>query len=292
MEEKVFCGNNDAFGGLELCFDDNIDLFYGLNYCINRRNQTPKVYNTKEQTPIIQDFYELFQEESNSDIERAVFEMGEFQNIAIAAMSAPAIDCPALRNYLKEKKAIKQCVIRDIQEKPGLDRIDFNSIKDFYGFNLSDKIIVYLSFFVSGGFGFLSGNKSIIVLGVKYDSEKDSYGVSGTLVCKLIHEFSHPYIKEIVLNHKLSLAENKDIPPKYYKENYLEEILVRVMEIIFSSKIFGEEYEKWATDEQLRAGFTVVPRILKLYYDNFKTINNITDFIHVLIKEKIIVEKS
>ncbi len=292
MEEKVYRGNNNAFEGLEFCFNDNIDLFYGLNYCINRKNQTPKVYNTKEQTPIIQGFYKLFQEESNNDIERAVLEKGEFQNIAIAAMGTPAIDCPVLRNYLKEKKAIKQRAIRDIQEKPGLDRIDFNSIKDFYGFNLSDKIIVYLSFFVSGGFGFLSDDKSIIVLGVKYDSKKDSYGVSGTLVCKLIHEFSHPYIKEIVLNNKLSLVENKDIPPEYYKENYLEEVLVRVMEIIFSSKIFGGEYEKWAINEQLRAGFTVVPEIIKVYSDNSKTIENITDLIHVLIREKLIVENS
>ena len=59
MEEEVYRGNNDDSKELKFCFDDNIDLFYGLNYCINRKNQTPKVYNTKEQTPIIQGFYKL-----------------------------------------------------------------------------------------------------------------------------------------------------------------------------------------------------------------------------------------
>jgi hypothetical protein len=147
---------------------------------------------------------------------------------------------------------------------------------------------VYLSFFVSGGFGFMYDNKSIIVLGVKYNSEKDSYGVSGTLVCKLIHEFSHPYIEKTISNLGIFLTENEDTPPEFYKGNYLEESLVRVMEIILSNKIFGEEYERWAVNEQLRAGFTIVPKMLKVYYDNARTIENINDFIRLLIKEKIL----
>ena len=273
---------------LDFRFNNNIDLLYGLNYCVNRKNNCLKAYNTKEKTPIVTDFYELFQKEYSEDIEQVVLGAGEFQNIAIAAMDSTNIDCPSLRDYLERKESIKKRVIKDILQKPGLNQIDFERIKKFYGFDLGDEIIVYLSFFVSGGFGFMYDNKSIIVLGVKYNSEKDSYGVSGTLVCKLIHEFSHPYIDKTISNLGIFLMENEDTPPEFYKGNYLEESLVRVMEIILSNKIFGEEYERWAVNEQLRAGFTIVPKMLKVYYDNARTIENINDFIWLLIKEKIL----
>ena len=233
-------------------------------------------------------FYDLFEKNYSDSAKRLVANMGEYENIAIAALSAKSTDYPILIDYLKKTNDTKRRVIEDILKKPGLDQIDFGHIKTFYGLNLSDEIVTYLSFFVSGGFGFMYDNKSTIVLGVKYNLEKNYYGVSGTLVCKLIHEFSHPYVGEIIHKNNLSLTRHEDTPPEYYLENYLEEALVRAMEIIFSSEIFGEEYKNWATKKQADADFMLTIKILDNYYANQESIKDISDFIRNLISAGIV----
>ena len=288
MESLAVMTNNDNLKNLKFDFNDNIELYYGLSYSVNRENHSPRVYNTKEETPVVLDFYDLFEKNYSDSAKRLVANMGEYENIAIAALSAKSTDYPILIDYLKKTNDTKRRVIEDILKKPGLDQIDFGHIKTFYGLNLSDEIVTYLSFFVSGGFGFMYDNKSTIVLGVKYNLEKNYYGVSGTLVCKLIHEFSHPYVGEIIHKNNLSLTRHEDTPPEYYLENYLEEALVRAMEIIFSSEIFGEEYKNWATKKQADADFMLTIKILDNYYANQESIKDISDFIRNLISAGIV----
>ena len=141
--------NNDNLKNLKFDFNDNIELYYGLSYSVNRENHSPRVYNTKEETPVVLDFYDLFEKNYSDSAKRLVANMGEYENIAIAALSAKSTDYPILIDYLKKTNDTKRRVIEDILKKPGLDQIDFGHIKTFYGLNLSDEIVTYLSFFVS-----------------------------------------------------------------------------------------------------------------------------------------------
>lgn len=69
-----------------------------------------------------------------------------------------------------------------------------------------------------------------------------------------------------------------------------EETLVRVMELIFSSKIFGEDYLKWAIEEQNKAGFKSVEKIIKTYINNKENIKNTNNFINVLLENNLLIK--
>ena len=222
---------NDA----HFSFNRTIDLLYGLSYCVNRDNNTLKPYHPAENTPIVNDFYSLYKKQCDVS-KNEILALGDYQKIAQTALAEHRIHSEALEQYLSGLSNIEQQVINDFNKKPGLNELDFSTVKSFFGFNLANEIKIYLSFFISGGFGFIQNNQSIIILGIKYDHAKNQYGANGTLVCKLIHEFSHPYVAEALKNNNLDIII-KDEMSNYYSDNPLEETLTRVVEIFFSTKI-------------------------------------------------------
>ncbi len=260
-------------------FDLNIDLLYGLKYCMNREKGELKPYNTTEKTKVIENFYALYQQQDNIDAKQ-IATFGDFQQIAKKALTKHNVHLPTLEQYLISLSLLKQRVLDDFLQKPGLNEIRFSQIKSFFGFSLSDSVKIYLSFFVSGGFGFLLDNKSIIVLGVKYNKSKDQYGTNGTLVCKIIHEFAHPYVKKAIIGRNITTNDNV---PYYYANNKTEEILTRVVEIIFSGQIFGQEYINWAIKEQRNDGFQTVEKIVERYIKNRNRIRKFDDLLKLAV---------
>lgn len=267
--------------GKSFSFDLKIDLLYGLNYCMNREKGELKPYNTTEKTKIIEDFYTLYSQQSDVDTKQ-IAAFGDFQQIAKKALSEHSVHFPVLEQYLMSLSPLKQRVTEDFLRKPGLNEIQFSQIKSFFGFSLSDSVNIYLSFFVSGGFGFFLDNKSVIVLGVKYDKVKDQYGTNGTLVCKIIHEFAHPYVKKAINGRNIVFVNNDNVP-YYYANNKAEEVLTRVVEIIFSGRIFGQEYINWAVEEQRRDGFWNVGGIVEKYIENRSIIQKFDDLLELAI---------
>ena len=89
---------------------------------------------------------------------------------------------------------------------------------------------------------------------------------------------------------KLNKPDKKTIDC-YDESDKTEETLVRVMELIFSSEIFGDDYLKWAIEEQNKAGFKNVEKIIKTYINNKKKIKSINNLIYFLLENNLLVKE-
>ena len=275
-------------------FNKNIEILYGLSYCINREKSKLKLYNTKEESELIDFFYKIYINNITPEIKEKIISIGDYANLSRYALENKTIDfldISIFDDYFLKLDTLSDKIINDIKNKNGVNKINLTKLKDFYGFNLTNDIKVYLSMFISGGFGLYVNNISNIILGIKYNKEKSQYGVCGTAVCKIYHEFSHPYIEKIISKDHLKLKKpDKKTSEAYDKGDKTEETLVRVIELIFSSRIFGDKYLKWAIDVQNKSGFQNVEKIIKTYIDPIENIENINDFINILIENNLLIK--
>lgn len=274
-----------------MLFNKNIEILYGLSYCINREEGNLKLYNTKEDNEIINIFYNIYDNSITPQIKEKVKSIGNYGKLALYALENEKIDFidySLFNDYFAELDKIKDKIINDVKNKNGVSKIDFDKVRKFYGFNLSDRVMIYLSIFISGAFGNYANDCSNIVLGIKYNREKDQYGVCGTAVCKIYHEFSHPYINRIVNIYDLKLNNIDNVLCAGYDGDRTEETLVRAMEIIFSYDIFGSDYLKWAIDEQNKVGFVNVSKFVDLFMKN--KYSNIDDFIESLVFNNMLIK--
>ncbi len=108
-------------------------------------------------------------------------------------------------NKFTEREKIKS----DILSNSGLKNFDLDYLEKFYKKKLFNKIFIYMTPFVSGAFGLKKDESFYIVLGIKYNNEKNKYTSCGTLVPKIIHELSHPIVEEYLENKKCVLEANK-----------------------------------------------------------------------------------
>lgn len=272
---------------MKFLFDNRIELLYGLDYCINREKGQLKQYNTKENNLYLDTFYDIYLSQVSNELKNKIIEIGDYHLKAEYVLNHNDItifNSASLDDYFDKIKEFQEKVISDIKNDQYIEKIDLNKLKKFYDMNLSENINIILSMFISGGFGIYNGD-STIVLGIKYSNKLKKYKVTGNIVNKIYHEFSHPYIHKILETHKLSINNQDNNIDSCYKDEqaYLEELLVRTMEIIFSSFIYGENYIEWALNEQDNMNFKQVRTFVNMYLKNINSINNFTDYIKVLI---------
>lgn len=269
-------------------FNNDIDIIYALDYFIKKDSNSLKVYNPKNININLTELYDLFKLYIDDKEKEELKYIGDFSKKANYILNNKL----NLKNYekfndyfnkLNERERIKT----DILATPGLNKLDLNYLEKFYKKELHNKIYIYMTPFVSGAFGLKKEDYFYIILGVKFNNEKNKFTSCGTLVPKIIHELSHPIIEEHLKNMKCTLEDNL-LNVNCYDENQTEELLVRVLEIFLSTKFLGKDYYEWALKEQDSFGFTNVRKIFAILSNKIYDIKNINDFMKVLLKNNII----
>lgn len=268
---------------MNFSFNNNIELIYGLDYCINREKNNIKQYNTKEKNKYLDEFYDIYLKNISQEVKDRVILIGEYHKKAEYILNDNDLlfinNINAFDSWFKKIKVLQNKIIEDIMNDKYLENFDLTSLKEFYNMDLG-KVEIILSMFISGGFGLLADN-TYCILGVKYNLKLKKYKITGNLVSKIYHEVSHSYIRKALFYKKINI-HNNDAIDKCYQENYIEELLVRTIEIIFASKIYGKEYYFWALKNQDNQGFISVKKYIALYYKNEDKINNFNDFIELI----------
>lgn len=125
-----------------------------------------------------------------------------------------------------------------------LKDIDMNDIYTFYGHKIGDSKIVVS--FISGNFGIRYNNNLYCYKFFKLDQDFNLI-FKKTIIPFIYHEFSHPYVSEIISKHsnKLSFVENhyneifnEKLSPYRDANGLLEEIIVRANEIYLSKMLY------------------------------------------------------
>ncbi len=269
-------------------FNNDIDIIYALDYFIKKDLNTLKVYNPKNINIDLKELYDLFIKYVDNKEKEELDSIGDFSNKASYVLNNKLNlkEYKKFNNYFNnfgEREKIKN----DILLNPGLNKLDLNYLERFYKKKLNNNVYIYMTPFVSGAFGLKKDECFYIILGIKFNNEKNKYTSCGTLVPKIIHELSHPIIEDYIKNIKCTLKDNL-LNIDCYDENQTEELLVRVLEIILSSKFLGKDYYEWALREQDSFGFTNVRKIFEILDDQINEIKDIEDFFKVLLKDNII----
>lgn len=165
-----------------------------------------------------------------------------------------------------------------------LKNVNMNSIYDFYGYKLGDMNIIIS--FITGNFGIKYKNNLYCIKSFKLD-ENNKLILKNTIIPFFFHEFSHPYLSEIISKNidKLNFINNnnfnnisKDKMSEYQsKKGLLEEILVRVNEVYLSKKYMSENQMNIYIEKQLDS-IDYFKELVNLLETKFKDYNNYEQF--------------
>jgi hypothetical protein len=101
-------------------FNKNIEILYGLSYCINREKGKLKIYNTKEKNELIDSFYKIYINNITSEIKEKMISIGDYEKISRYALENKNIDfldISIFDEYFSKLDTISEKVINDIKNK-------------------------------------------------------------------------------------------------------------------------------------------------------------------------------
>lgn len=131
-----------------------------------------------------------------------------------------------------------------------LKDVKINDIYTFYGYQMGEFNIIVS--FISGNFGIKYNNNLYCYKSFELNKNNNIILKKSTIPF-IYHEFSHPYVKEIILKYtdKLSFIENhyniifnSKLSPYQSSEGLLEEIIVRANEVYLSKEIYGSRLKR------------------------------------------------
>ena len=269
-------------------FNNDIDIIYALDYFIKRDSNNLKIYNPSNFNFDLNDLNTLYKNYVTENEIKEIENIGNFANKAIYVLNNKINieEYDKFNDYFNKFK-IRELIKKDILSNLGLKKLDLNYLENFYKKKLYNKIYIYMTPFVSGAFGIKKDDCFCIILGIKFNEEKNKYTACGTLVPNIIHELSHPIVDEYLENIECNLKDNL-LKENCYNENQLGELIVRVLEILLSSKFLGKDYYEWALNVQDSFGFTNVRKIFDIIGDEIDKINNLDMFFKVLLQKDVI----
>lgn len=184
-------------------------------------------------------------------------------------------------------------------------RRDSNNLKIYnpsnFNFDLNDLDNLYKNYLTENEIKEIENignfaNKAIYVLNNKinieeYDKFNDYFNkfkireqIKKDILSNLgLKKLDLNYLENIECNLKDNLLKEN-----CYNENQLGELIVRVLEILLSSKFLGKDYYEWALNVQDSFGFTNVRKIFDIIGDEIDKINNLDMFFKVLLQKDVI----
>lgn len=73
-------------------FNKNIEILYGISYCINREKCKLKLYNTKETNELIDLFYIIYENNITAEIKEKIVSIGDYEKLSRYALENKTID--------------------------------------------------------------------------------------------------------------------------------------------------------------------------------------------------------
>ena len=132
------------------------------------------------------------------------------------------------------------------------------------------KTEIKLFNFVNGSFGY---NKKDLMISL--NSVNDEKEVSNKVINTCIHEFSHSYVnplgykyfKDVNIDNLFNEAKSNGLQNSYYdKYSFINEYVVRAVQVYFSEKIMEPDYVLRNIKNHQSIGYIYIEQIKKLFY--------------------------
>lgn len=256
-------------------FNNNLESLYAVDYCVNRGRSIIHQNEAPERQAFLDQLYRIFLEKISDVARDDAISLGDYHRKAeyiLNPQNTPP-DLAAFNDYFTQNKALQDKIIADVKDSNEISSLHLEGLRSFFGIATDNEINIIFTMFINGGFGVFNGESNII-LGVNYDANLGCYKLARFDASNIYHDFAAPYVHMLLYEEGINI--NGDI-------EQLSEIITRVLEIIFTSRLLGEQYIESALQAQDRMRLGQIRIFLSVYLENKAKIFTLRDYIDLLL---------
>ena len=265
---------------MKILFNNNLESLYAIDYCINRGQNIIRQAENLPNQDFFDELYRVYLEKISDVARDDAVSIGDYHRKAEYALN-PQNTLPelgAFQSYFIQKKDLQNAIIADAENSEAITQLHLEGLRSFFGIANDNSINIVLSMFINGGFGIFNGESNII-LGVKYDSTTSRYKIANYDVNNVYHDFSAPYVHMYLYEEGINI--NGDV-------EQLSEIITRVLEIIFTSRLYGDQYIESALQAQDKMRLGQIRIFLSEYLENKAKIYALKDYVDILLADGLV----
>lgn len=261
---------------MKIQFNNNLEALYAIDYCVNRGQNIIQQTENLPNQEFFDELYRLFLEKISDVARDDAVSIGDYHRKAEFALNPQNIlpDLTAFQTYFSQNKELQNKIIADVENSEAITSLHLDGLRSFFNIDENNDINIILTMFINGGFGIFNGESNII-LGTKYNPETNHYEIAKNDINNIYHDFAAPYVHMYL--YEEGINENGDI-------EQLSEVITRVLEIIFTSRIYGDSYIESALQAQDKMRLGQIRIFLSIYLENKAKIFTLKDYVGLLLE--------
>lgn len=259
---------------MKIAFNNKLEALYAIDYCINRGQNIIGKSAPADGESFLDELYRTYLEKVSSTVRDDVVQLGDFHRKASYVFSAADMlpDLTVFDDFFTRNRSMQDRAIADIASGPVISSLHLDALRSFFGIGDEHEINIVPSMFINSAFGVFTGETNLII-GVNYNPASARYEIADRLISDIYYEFSRPHIQMYL--YEKDIRVNNDT-------EYLVELVTRVLNIVFCTRIYGQEYVETA----LRAQSGVLGQLriyLSVYLENQSKIYTLQDYVQLLL---------
>jgi hypothetical protein len=260
---------------MKIAFNNQLEALYAIDYCVNRGQNVIKQSDAPEEKQFFDELYRVYLEKISSVVRDDAVQLGDYHRKAeyVYGHDNPLPDLSGFDDFFASMRSLQDKIVADISSDSTIASLHLDALRSYFGIAEEREINIVPSLFVNSVFGVFNGEVYLVV-GAKVNPATGRYVISNELVNEFYYEFSRPFVQMALYEKNISANNNTE---------YLAELVTRVLEIVFSTRIYGQQYieEALQSHDIMRLGQLRI--YLSLYLENQANIYNLDDYIRYLL---------
>lgn len=259
---------------MKIAFNNKLEALYAIDYCINRGQNIIGKSVPADSESFLDELYRTYLEKIPSTVRDDVIQLGDFHRKASYVFSAADMlpDLSAFNDFFTRNRSMQDRAVADIASGAVISELHLDALRSFFAIGDEHEINIIPSMFINSAFGVFTGETNLIV-GVSYDPSSARYEIADRLISDIYYEFSRPQVQMYLYEKDIRIENDTE---------YLVELVTRVLNIVFCTRIYGQEY----IESSLRSQSGVLGQLriyLSVYLENQSKIFTLADYVQLLL---------
>jgi len=259
---------------MRINFNNQLEALYAIDYCVNRRQNIIKQSGSAEEKQFFDEIYRIYLEKVSDVVRDDVQRIGDYRRKAeyVFNKDNPLPDLSAFDDFFQKYRSTQDRIVADITNGPVMKSLHLDALRSFFNISADREINFIPSLFVNSVFSVFNGENNLII-GVNYNPSAARYEILERRISEIYYEFTRPYVQMALYEKNIGTNGNTE---------FLVEHITRVLEIIFSTRIYGQQYIEQSLQSQDKMRLGQLRIFLSLYLEKQSKIYNLQNYIQFL----------
>lgn len=260
---------------MRINFNNQLEALYAIDYCVNRRQNIIKQSGSAEEKQFFDEIYRIYLEKVSDVVRDDAQRIGDYHRKAeyVFNKDNPLPDLSAFDDFFQKYRSTQDRIIADITNGPVIKSLHLDALRSFFNISADREINFIPSLFVNSVFSVFNGENNLII-GVNYNPSAARYEIPERRISEIYYEFTRPYVQMALYEKNIGTNGNTE---------FLVEHITRVLEIIFSTRIYGQQYIEQSLQSQDKMRLGQLRIFLSLYLEKQSKIYNLQNYIQFLM---------